>query len=173
MSRFTLGRVGAARRYWVLILSAIVVLAIALPWSMLGAGATVSNPGSVTLTFTDGSLTTALGAFGPITGTLSNGTVTGAGALSFPQANAAFTPFLVHVTNPLPLDVNISPIANSDFTGNIDPDSGAMTLSGSISVNLAIATLGLTACPLGPLSVNFSNANTGGVPYNKGTGVFT
>src|SRR5215471_2276778 len=85
------------RRRSMFIAGAITIVA-ALAWSVIGAGATVSNPGSVGLTITNGTLTSSLGNIGPITGSFSNGTVTGAGALTFPQAGAAFDPFTVHVT---------------------------------------------------------------------------
>jgi hypothetical protein len=66
---------------------------------MLGAGATVSNSGPVSLAITAGTLSSPLGDIGPVTGAYSNGTVTGAGALTLPKTGAVFNSFLVHVTN--------------------------------------------------------------------------
>jgi hypothetical protein len=166
-------RAGRVRRYRVLIAAVVGALGIAVPWSMLGAGAAVSNPGAVNLNFTAGSLSTALGSFGPITGTLNGGTVDASGNLTFPAASASFPSFDVNVTDPIPLTVTISPVATSDFTGNLDPDTGVMTLSGGLTVNLAIPTLGLTACPLGPLTLNLSTENPGGVAYDDATGSVT
>jgi hypothetical protein len=144
---------------------------IAVSWSMLAAGATISNPGSVTLEFTGGTLSTALGSIGPVTGTLENGNATSGGALTFPRAGVAFDSF---TAQPVPgIDITVSPISNSDFTGNLDPDTGAMTLTGSMTTNFAIPFLGATACPLGPFTVNLSTGNAGGTPYNKASGTVT
>jgi hypothetical protein len=164
---------GPTRRRSVVLAAFVGVIALTASWAMLGAGAAVSNPGAVTLNFTSGSLTTGLGSFGPITGTFANGDVASDGSLTFPQAGATFPSFNVDITDPIPLTVGVTPVANSDFTGNLDPDTGLMTLSGSISTNLAITAFGITACPLGPLTLNMSTANPGGVAYDDATGAVT
>jgi hypothetical protein len=135
----------------------------------LGAGAAVSNPGPITITIHDGTLTTALGAFSPLSGTMT-GTVDASGNIMIPEANISFASFDVDVTNPIPLTVHVSPVASGPMTGTINPDTGVVTLSGSLSTNLGIATLGIDACPLGPFSLSLSTANTGGVPYSTATG---
>jgi len=138
----------------------------------LGAGAAVSNPGAITVTFHDGSLVTGLGSFSPLEGS-GTGTVTSGGVITLPQANVMFDAFDVQITNPIPLTAHLVPVAASDFTGTIDPDTGLVTLSGSLITNIQIPDLGLTNCPLGPLALNLSTANTGGVPYDDATGEAT
>ena len=161
---------GGRRRLSLAVVTAMIGAAL-WAWT-LGAGAAVSNPGPITVTMQNGTLTTALGSFSPLGGT-ATGTVDASGNIVLPQANITFTEFDVAVTNPLPLTVHVAPVANSDFTGNINPDTGLVTLSGSLLTNLSIASLGLTNCPLGPLSISLSSATTGGVPYNPATGSAT
>ncbi|HEX5096965.1 MAG TPA: hypothetical protein VFX21_13155, partial [Acidimicrobiia bacterium] len=159
------------RRKFVLVALTLMVGAALWAWA-LGAGAAVSNPGPITVTIHDGTLSTALGSFSPLEGT-ATGTVDASGNITLPQANITFDEFDVNVTDPLPLTVHVSPVAASAFTGNINPDTGLVTLSGSLTTNLDIATLGLTDCPLGPLSVTLSTATTGGVAYDDATGEAT
>jgi hypothetical protein len=160
-------KAGGRRRLSLAVMAAMIGAAL-WAWT-LGAGAAVSNPGPITVTFHDGTLSTSLGSFSPITGS-GTGTVDASGNITLPQANIAFDTFDVAVTDPLPLTVNVSPVAASDFTGNINPDTGLVTLSGSLTVNLAIADLGVTSCPLGPLSISLSTATAGGAPYDDATG---
>lgn len=161
---------GRRRRLSLAVVAAMVGAAL-WAWT-LGAGAAVTNPGPITVTFHDGVLATGLGSFSPLEGT-ATGTVDSSGNITLPQANISFDEFDVDITNPLPLTAHIVPVANSDFTGNIDPDTGLTTLSGSLITNLQIATLGLTNCPLGPLAINLSTATAGGVPYDDATGEAT
>jgi len=133
----------------------------------LTAGAAVGNPGAVTLTVSNGTLTTPLGDLGPLSGTLM-GTVDASGNLSIPQGSITFPSFDVDITNPVPATVTISPVANSDFTGTVNPDTGVATLNGSIIVGITLAAFGLADCPLGPVSISASTANPGGVPYAAG-----
>jgi len=151
-----------------LTLSAGALVVIAAVYA-IAAGAAVSNPGAVTITVHNGTLTTGLGAFSPLTGTMT-GTVDASGNISIPEANITFTPFDVAITNPVPATVTITPVANSAFTGTVNPDTGLVTLAGSISANLALPAFGLTACPLGPLTLSLSTANAGGSPYSVATG---
>jgi hypothetical protein len=109
--------------------AAAAVVGIVSAWSVLAAGASVGNPGPVTIALHDGALSTALGSFSPITGSMA-GTVDASGALVLPQAGISFTPFDISVTNPLPLTVHITPVASSDWSGTIDPTTGHVTLIG-------------------------------------------
>ena len=161
---------GGRRRLSLAVVTAMIGAAL-WAWT-LGAGAAVSNPGPITVTFHDGTLSTALGSFSPLEGS-GTGTVDGSGNITLPQANLSFDEFDVNVTNPLPLTVHVSPVAASDFTGNINPDTGLVTLSGSLIVNLAIADLGIESCPLGPLSISLSTATAGGALYDDTTGEAT
>ena len=136
--------------------------------SSLGASASVQNPGPVTITAHDGTLTTALGNFAPLTGTLT-GSVDAAGALLIPQASIAFPSFDVDITNPIATTVTVTPVANTDFSGNVNPDTGLVTLTGSLTTKVTLAAFGLDECPLGPMSVGLSTANAGGSAYAAGS----
>src|SRR5215472_17215062 len=102
----------------------IALTAAGLVGSSLAAGASVQNPGPVTITVHDGALGTPFGDFAPLTGTLA-GTVDSAGALAFPQASITFPSFDVAITNPIATTVTVTPVADSDFSGTINPDTGA------------------------------------------------
>jgi hypothetical protein len=165
-SKSALGRSGLTRRRWLSLIALSAVMAIAIPWWIVSAGAAVSNPGPVTISLHDGVFHTALADFSPLTGTMT-GSVDASGNIAVSQANISFTPVTVNVAG---LDITVTPTASSNWTGTINPDTGQATLSGQLTTNLAIAALGVTACPLGPVSLSLSTSNTGGAPYSPTTG---
>src|SRR5262249_39352308 len=120
--------VSRSRRLTVLV-TVVALVCVGVVAATLSAGASVQNPGSVTITVHDGNLGTPFGNFTPLTGTLS-GTVDDSGALTLPQASITFPSFDVAITNPIPTTVTVTPVAASDFTGNVDPDTGVVTLTG-------------------------------------------
>lgn len=136
--------------------------------STLIASASVEDPGAVTIAVHDGALGTPLGNFTPLAGTLT-GTVDGSGALTIPQAAITFPPFDTSITNPIPTTVTVTPVADSDFTGTVDPDTGVVTLTGQLTTQVTLAQFGLTNCPLGPMTISLSSANAGGSAYSAGS----
>lgn len=162
----TRSHVGTPRRFTVVAVAA-AVACIGLAASTLRAGATVGNPGPLTITVHDGTLGTPLGDFTPLSGTLV-GTVSASGALSMPQASMTFPSFDVALTYPIETTVTVTPVAESDFTGNVDPDSGLVTIAGSLTTEVTLPDFGLTNCPLGPLAVSLSTGTAGGSPYGAG-----
>ncbi len=143
---------------------------IAVTGSALQAGAVVGPAGPVTVTLSNGTLTTTAGAFGPISGSMT-GTVDAAGNLTFPQAGTTFPAF--GITTSTGVAVGITPVAASAFTGTIDTDTGAVVLSGQLTTLLKVDPLLATACPLGPIAISFRTSEPGGVPYNPATGTAT
>ena len=175
---------GRGRRRSLLVLVAGAVIALAVPWAMMSAGATVSNPGAITVVFGCPAVSPPAGCIGqlalngttPITidginGT-GTGTIDGAGVMNFPLAGLSFTPFNILVAGAIPATVTIEPTA--DWTGNLDPATGAMTLHGPLLSHLSDggALLG-TDCPVGPLDLNLTTGTSGaatGTPYASATG---
>jgi hypothetical protein len=136
------------------------------------AGATVSNAGAVHVAFAG-----SLSINGPvpivitgITGT-ADGTVDSAGNLSFPKGSISFPTFTPDLPVLGPSPVTIQPTA--DWTGTIDPNSGALTLAAPQTAHLALPNLNPadTDCPVGPLTLNLTTS--GGptaAPYDSLTG---
>jgi hypothetical protein len=151
---------------------ALLCAGIAVATNLAPAGAALNNPGAVTLTLHDGVMGTPFGDFTPMTGTLA-GTADSEGTLNLPSASITFASFDVAVTNPVPTTVTVTPVADSDFVGTVDPASGLVTLAGQLTTKLTIPAFGLADCPLGPISVNVSTANTGGSAYQAGSAVLT
>jgi uncharacterized repeat protein (TIGR01451 family) len=139
------------------------------------AGAAVSNPGTVQVAFAgslsiNGSVPIVIDG---ITGT-ATGTVGSAGNLSFPQGSISFPTFTPTLPTLGPTPVTIEPTA--DWTGTIDPSSGALTLAAPQSAHLDLSGFlpGDTDCPVGPLPLNLTTGTSGtamGTPYNSATGV--
>jgi hypothetical protein len=151
-------------------------VAIAIPWPINPAGASVSNPGPVHVAFA-GSLTINSG-IGPIVisglaGT-ADGTVDAAGNISLPQASISFPTVTVifPVIGPTPVTID----ASGDWTGTIDPSSGALTLAAPQTTHIDLTGFGLPDpdCPLGPLTLNLTTGTSGtaqGKPYDSSTGI--
>jgi hypothetical protein len=102
-----------------------------------------------------------------------DGTVDRAGNIALPQASISFGPVTTSFPIVGPTPVTIQPTA--DWTGTIDPSSGALTLSAPQTAHLALSGLGGvdTDCPVGPLALNLTTGTSGtatGTPYNSTTG---
>jgi hypothetical protein len=162
----------SSRRRLTVVAVLVALVAAGVVASTVTANASVQNPGSVTVTVNAATLSTPMGDFAPIEGTLS-GAVSGDGALTFPQASIAFTSFDATITNPVALTVNVTPLASSDFTGTVDPDTGSVTLTGDLTLAISLAQFGLSGCPLGPMSLDLSTANPGGSAYSAGAATVT
>jgi hypothetical protein len=138
------------------------------------AGATVSNPGSVQV-----ALAESLTINGPIpivipgvAGTVT-GTVDSAGNLVFPMGSVSFPPFQFLIGGAIPTTVTIQ--ATADWTGTIDPTSGALNISApqTAHLDLSAALPGDSDCPVGPLPINLTTGTSGaatGTPYSTSTG---
>jgi LPXTG-motif cell wall-anchored protein len=170
------------------VLALVAMFAVAIPCSMMSAGASVSNPGAISVVFGCPAVSPPAGCVGslslngttPITidginGT-GTGTIDGAGIMTFPLAGLSFAPFNILVAGAIPAVVNIQPLA--DWTGTLNPATGAMTLHGPLMSHLADpagaipAFLG-TDCPVGPLDLNLTTGTSGavtGTPYAAATG---
>ncbi|MDZ4825589.1 MAG: Calx-beta domain-containing protein [Actinomycetota bacterium] len=146
-----------------------VLVACALGASQ-GAAADVTRAGPITLTLSDGALETPTGlTLAPIAGTLP-GTIDAAGRITIPAAAISFVDFAVPGT---PVgDVSVSVVPTGDFTGTVNPDTGAMTISGGFTTLLSVADLGANGCPLGPVTLRWTTApvHGGATPYNPATG---
>jgi len=96
------------------------------------------------------------------------GTVDADGNLFFPQANVSFDAKNAVILLP----VTIEPTAVSDWTGTVDPETGAVTLSGQLAM-VTNAPGVIVDCPVGPADVSWSTANAGGVAYDGTSGTAT
>lgn len=184
MNQFVGRGAGRGRRRWLVVLALVATFAVAVPWSMMSAGATVSNPGAISVVFGCPTVSPPAGCIGqlalngttPITidginGT-GMGTIDGAGVMNFPLAGLTFAPFNILVAGAIPATVSIQPTA--DWTGTLDPATGAMTLHGPLLSHLSDggALLG-TDCPVGPLDLNLTSGTSGaatGTAYAAATG---
>ncbi len=134
------------------------------------AAADVTPTGAITLTLSDGALETPTGlTLAPIAGTLP-GTIDAAGHITIPAAAITFVDFAVPGT---PVgDVSVSVVPTGDFTGTVNPDTGAMTINGGFTTLLSVPDLGANGCPLGPVALHWTTApvHGGATPYNPATG---
>jgi uncharacterized repeat protein (TIGR01451 family) len=139
------------------------------------SAATVSNPGKVTVAF-GGSLTFTFAGTQVLIGGISataTGTVDSAGNISLPMGSISFAPLTptLPIVGPVPL--TILPTAN--WTGTINPASGALMLAApqTAHLDLSSAITGNSDCPLGPLMLNLTTGTSDGAmgkPYNSATG---
>jgi LPXTG-motif cell wall-anchored protein len=151
-------------RRFALVLIAAGALVIALATT---AGAAVAPVGNVTVTVTGAKFNIVLMGtptdVGPFNGTF-KGTVDATGKLSFPKSGITFTTFTQTIT----VLVSIHPVATGNFTGTVDPDSGTLSLTGSLETLVTASTPPLRDCPIGPIKANLQSKN-----YSKTTGKAT
>ncbi|MDZ4825523.1 MAG: hypothetical protein SGJ13_03555, partial [Actinomycetota bacterium] len=136
----------------------------------LSAGADVGPSGPITVTFTNGVLSTPAGiTVQPIAGTLP-GTVDNLGNIAIPVAGISFSDFTVPATQVG--DISVSVVPSGDFTGTIDPATGALNLSGGFTTLLDIPQVAAVDCPLGPIPINWTTSpvHGGATNYNPVTG---
>ena len=163
------GTIRSRRAARVLLATAVAAAGVAVLGSS-EASAEIGNPGPVTATLS-ATLVTADPATPDLTFSGSaSGTISAAGALEFPAAGMSFGASSIDFAGQT-ITVNAS--ATTAFTGTLDPESGAASLSGGLQAGLTNAALGLAGCPIGPFTVALSTAEAGGVPYNSGTGAAT
>jgi uncharacterized repeat protein (TIGR01451 family) len=133
--------------------------------------ARVANTGPVTFTFTQGSLDIGSEHFDasssddPITasGTIAaNGTMSGI-TVDFPPIEPITGVPIVGTVHP-----EIRLIGSP--SGSVNPLTGASTLSFTIGVWIPDLS---SDCEIGPITINASTANAGGVPYNTTNGAVT
>jgi hypothetical protein len=137
------------------------------------AGATVSNPGPIHVAFA-GSFTFTFAGLPVVIDGISataDGTVDSAGNISLPQGSILFAPLMPNlpIVGSVPATIN----ATANWTGTIDPNSGALTLSAPQTTHLDLSgpLPGNTDCPLGPLNLNLTTSGGApAVPYDSSTG---
>jgi hypothetical protein len=66
-------------------------------------------------------------------------------------------------------DVTVQPESTNDWTGTVNPTTGAFELHGHLRFLLTSAELGITDCPLGPLDIDLST-NNDGIDYDENDG---
>jgi hypothetical protein len=164
----------ARRRRCLAVVGPLLALTIAGAWQTFAAGAAVSPTGDVRINVNGTLLVTVLGTPGnvPFAGTL-DGTVNSAGTLNFAQGDIDFpqTPQITVGASTF----QITPEATTDWTGSIDPDTGAVVLDGSLNVVTAgISPAAFPACPVGPSTLHLVSGASGlgltGTPYDKNNG---
>ncbi|MGQ0826296.1 MAG: hypothetical protein ACT4OX_14905, partial [Actinomycetota bacterium] len=168
---------GTRRRRALSALIATTALAV-IVGTFSNAGAEVSNPGAFDVTLSNGTL--ALDgasidvAFDGLTAT-GSGTVAADGTVSI--TSLAFPPFafeLLATGGPgTGIPGTASPVATLPWAGTIDPDTGALSMTGELFTSVAVPLLGASECSLGPLALNLTTGTSGastGLPYDNTTG---
>jgi LPXTG-motif cell wall-anchored protein len=142
--------------------------AVAIGWAP--AGASVKDPGPVTVDFTATIVTADPAVPDLVLPGSATGTVDGSGNLAFPAAGFTMGSSSITTSG---VTIAIQPEVTGTFTGTINPQSGVVSLTGSLRALLSNQALGLTNCPLGPFTLDLSTANAGGAAYSKATGAAT
>ena len=120
---------------------------------------------------------------------MTNGTITAAGAVTFPQANVSFPPAYLWVqassasggvVDDFVATIRILPLAN--FTGTLNANTGTMDLRMQVKVSVTGGPLS-SGCEVNPIDMNMlitgttsppgPNTPISGVPYNASTGRMT
>ena len=120
---------------------------------------------------------------------MTNGTITAAGAVTFPQANVSFPPAYSYVAassasggiiSDFIVTIQIFPL--TDFTGTLNANTGAMDLHMKVRVSATGGPLA-SGCGVNPIDINPlitgttapppPNGPISGVPYDPGTGRLT
>ena len=120
---------------------------------------------------------------------MTNGTITSAGVVTFPQANISFPPAYIYVAanaasggvvNDFIATVKILPLAN--FTGTLNANTGAMDLRMQVRVSITGGPLS-SGCEINPIDMNAlitgttappgPNTPINGDPYDPSTGRMT
>jgi hypothetical protein len=142
-----------------------------------GANAEITIPGSIAMTLANGTLDidgasldvgfTGLSATG-------SGTVAANGSINITALS--FAPFnfeLLASGGPgTGIPGTALPVATLPWTGTIAPETGVLTVSGQMSVNVAVPLLGAASCPMGPLNLTLTTGTSGaltGIAYNPAT----
>ena len=120
--------------------------------------------------------------FQPKEDTTISGSITASGAISVPQSGIYFPPAYISASGAV-LTATIQPTAAA--TGNLNPITGAATLSVSLRVKLEGSPSGVSlgnSCYIGPLNLPLTTGTTSppppnlpitGVPYNADAGTAT
>ena len=144
----------------------------ALTYTAVPAGAVIVPVGAVTVTATNANFSLVVTGtpttVGPFSGTLT-GTVDATGHLSFPKAGVVFPAFDTTIVVP----ATVHPVATGNWSGTIDPSTGAVSVTGPAETLATVGTLSLVDCAVGPVTIALSTAATGGVKYNSTTGKAT
>lgn len=179
----------AARLLGLVLASVIALVALLTVGSPSAQAAFVANPGSFDSSFAGGYLKVSTfdpfevgeeGELGDIT--LNGGTMNANGTYVVPKQNVIFPDLDLEA-----IDVggigSINPVvkiaASSDVTGIIDPETGEMTLNLDLTINIRGVSPGITfggngncyiGSPSNPVKLRATTSNSGGIPYNPGTG---
>jgi LPXTG-motif cell wall-anchored protein len=159
------------RRFSFLLMGAgVAVLATAVT-----AGAVTAPVGSVTVAVSNGFFVIDIigmpgTKIGPFTGTLT-GTVDNVGKLTFPKSGVKFNSFDTVVVVPATVTLQ----ATGNWSGTLDPSTGAATITGSLVTLATVSTIGAVNCPVGPVTVNGNSLDSadGAVKYNTTSGAAT
>jgi hypothetical protein len=143
-----------------------------------GADPVVSNPGSVAVTLSNGTLDIDGAALDVgFTGLSATGTASVAadGTVSIDTLN--FPPFAFELLASGGPGTGIpgtaSPVAQLPWTGTIDPSTGALSVAGGLTTNVAVPLLGASQCSLGPFGLNLTSGTSGastGTAYDPANG---
>lgn len=155
-------------------ISFVTVMAVMLVLSMsaLASSFTVSNPGPIKLKVQAGSsMSINSHSFKFTKSATFKGAIDQNGNIKIPKSNLKF-PTLSFNTQYGTVYIKIVGLANG--TGNLDPSSGAMTLSVSLAANISGNTFPPipNGCTISPIKFSLTTGTSGkltGTPYNQGT----
>jgi hypothetical protein len=181
-----MGGLGGARRRHLKMLGgtvAAVAVAVAVPAWMLIAGAAVTNPGNVKVGMTTTIHAADFDLDAMKLSAPADATLTSNGALTIPQANLKFAGRdVVEDLDIVGDNQSLKFSAASAFTGNVNPTTGVVTLSGKLKLVFTASggddlvddddnPIKIT-CTSPTFNVSLSTAN-GGIAYNQTTGKAT
>ena len=179
------GRWGARKRG--LAIGAAFALAVGVVAPMLApdAGAVIANPGNIRVSMQLSVFTPTFTVAGMSSKGSGSATIQQNGLVRIPQSSLAFAPVQVQVNLPVPADpanpsgaqttptaVTVQAVATSDFTGALDPNTGASFLVGNIQ-ELWSHDSRLPSCPVGPFRVVVRTNSQGGIAYSPQNGAVT
>ena len=173
------GRWGSRKRR--IALGAIGALAVAVgaPLVAPSAGAVISNPGNLHVSMHVSMYTPSFAVAGMSTRGSGAATVQPNGFINIPQSSLSFAPVRVQLDLPdpssgqtVPSAVTVQAVATGDFTGALDPSTGAAFLVGNIQELWSLGST-LPSCSVGPFKFIVRTNTQGGIAYSSQSGAVT
>jgi len=173
------GRWGARKRRVAVAAVGALAVAVGAPLVASNAGAVISNPGNLNVSMSLSMYTPSFTVAGMSTRGSGDATVDTNGQIQIPQSSLSFAPVRVQVDLPdpssgqnVPTAVTVQAVSTSDFTGALDPNSGAAFLVGNIE-ELWSQGSNMPGCVVGPFRFIVRTNTQGGISYSSQTGAVT
>jgi len=181
MGKVTLRASSAKKRRLAIAAAVALAVAVIAPMIAPSAGAVIADAGDVTISMHLSVFTPTFTVAGMSSMGSASATVAPNGLITVPQSSLSFQPVEVQVNLPdspgsssgsastSPAVVSVQAVATSDFSGGIDPASGAAFLAGDVELLWSQAPT-MNNCPVGPFHVVTRTNAQGAIPYSSDTG---